>query len=440
MRPDPSARLDAIRTALLDYHRSPGKYSLARRQPSLLYAAIHDVLQLAAGRSPASAAAAPPALPLRQAACFFVRCAMLYPDADHYTLLGLEHDASPEQVKDHYRLMMRLTHPDFASDVGGAAWPHDAATRVNRAYEVLSSPVERAAYDDTIEPFPATKPAGLDAPTSPGRLRPAPGNAPRRRRAEDNRRDLRRLSAVFGTAGGAALIVAAVANLQPDKESLVQRAAASVRSRASNVLQASLTVPAEGAGAETAAPAAPALQLSAVTPPAPPTAGAAPLAALPSPSAPPPPPAAERESPATAPSAARTAASAAVEVAVAIAAPPYTGPTLTDVHPLLSRLLQEIESGRGERMMGLVDRDARNAPAAQALLQHYNHLVDGMRPLKVSNVQFDAQPRDGRLLVTGRLTVQSRGEPIAPRDFSVQAEFASREGGVVMTRLARAPE
>jgi hypothetical protein len=115
-------------------------------------------------------------------------------------------------------------------------------------------------------------------------------------------------------------------------------------------------------------------------------------------------------------------------------------PTLTEVHPMLARLLQEIESGWGDRVMGLVDRDARNALAGQALLQHYNALVDGMRPVKVSNVQFNAQPREGRLLVTGHLTMQPYDRAAPPRSFAVQAEFASRQGAVVMTRLARAPD
>jgi hypothetical protein len=63
-----------------------------------------------------------------------------------------------------------------------------------------------------------------------------------------------------------------------------------------------------------------------------------------------------------------------------------------------------------------------------------------MRPVKVSNVQFNAQPRDGRLLVTGHLLMQPYDRSAPPREFTMQAEFASRDGDVVMTRLTRAPD
>jgi hypothetical protein len=144
---------------------------------------------------------------------------------------------------------------------------------------------------------------------------------------------------------------------------------------------------------------------------------------------------------AVAPVAVVPAAAAPVAAAPANPAPALPpSPTLADVHPLLARLLQEIESGRGERVMGLVDREARSAPAGQALLLHYNNLVGGARPVKVSNVQFNAQPRDGRLLVTGHLTMQPDDRATPPREFAVQAEFAARDGAVVMTRLTRAPD
>ena len=107
---------------------------------------------------------------------------------------------------------------------------------------------------------------------------------------------------------------------------------------------------------------------------------------------------------------------------------------------MLSRLLQEIESGWGERVIGLLDRNARASPAAQALLVHYNGLVDGMRPVKVSNVRFSSQNRDGRLLVTGRLQMQVRDASAPPRMLAVQAEFAARDGEVVMLRLSQAQE
>jgi hypothetical protein len=43
---------------------------------------------------------------------------MLRPGADHYTLLGLKPAFDSATLRDHYRMLMRLTHPDFSG--GGA--------------------------------------------------------------------------------------------------------------------------------------------------------------------------------------------------------------------------------------------------------------------------------------------------------------------------------
>ena len=81
---------------------------------------------------------------LHRAARFFVRTVMLRPGSDPFTLLGLPPDFEPTQLREHYRLMIRLTHPDFCAT--GEGWPADAATRVNLAHDLLSSPAKRAAY------------------------------------------------------------------------------------------------------------------------------------------------------------------------------------------------------------------------------------------------------------------------------------------------------
>ena len=442
-----AARRSAVEKLLLDYHRSPGKYAHARRQSSPLHSALHEVLQLAGGRPFDGDSQHAPSAPVRQAACFFIRSALLFPDADHYALLGLERSADPDAVKDRYRQMMRLMHPDFAATLGGAAWPSDAATRVNQAYEVLSSPVLRRAYDDELEPTAPARPLPARAGAGSGRAvrvaRPAMPQG-------DRRLWLRSLAITFGAAGALALLATWLGAYHSDKESLVQRQvhpSASVaeigwpRPAAFDAVLAPAPVPTAMAVAtgqtvqaqrdafvnvgqalgRSAAPASSPLQAS---PPSP-----APLVARQPPG---PPPLATAATPAAqAPAPPQYAAAAA-----AVAA----GPTLAEVHPLLSRLLQEIESGWGDRVLGLLDRDARGAPAAQELLLHYNALVDGMRPVKLSNVQFRSEPHDGRLLVTGHVLMQLRNQSIPPRELAVQAEFAARDGSVVMTRLVRAQD
>jgi molecular chaperone DnaJ len=63
--------------------------------------------------------------------------------ADHYEVLGVQRDATPEEIKKAYRRLARELHPDVnPSD--------DAAERfksVTHAYDVLSDPDQRERYD-----------------------------------------------------------------------------------------------------------------------------------------------------------------------------------------------------------------------------------------------------------------------------------------------------
>ena len=67
---------------------------------------------------------------------------------------------------------------------------------------------------------------------------------------------------------------------------------------------------------------------------------------------------------------------------------------------------------------------------------------EGVRPVKLSHVQFKAEPKEGRLVVTGHVRLQVGEQTIGTpgKDLAVMAEFASREGTVVLTRLSRAQE
>jgi len=62
---------------------------------------------------------------------------------DYYQILGVARDASPEQIKKAYRKLAREFHPDVASGDG----TDDRFKDVTRAYEVLSNPEKRQAYD-----------------------------------------------------------------------------------------------------------------------------------------------------------------------------------------------------------------------------------------------------------------------------------------------------
>ena len=159
-----------LAATLLDYYAFPGRYATVMREPRILFDGATQVLSLAAGRIPEDW---PEGVEidehLRQAARFFVRAVMLRPTADHYTLMGVSPGFDATTLRDHYRMLMRMTHPDFAAE--GDAWPSDAATRINLANDVLGSVVRRAEYDQGlpahVQVAPVAMPRG--APVAPAR-------------------------------------------------------------------------------------------------------------------------------------------------------------------------------------------------------------------------------------------------------------------------------
>ncbi|THA39917.1 J domain-containing protein [Streptomyces sp. A1547] len=67
------------------------------------------------------------------------------PSRDHYAVLGLRAEASPEQITSAYRTLIRALHPD-ARPSGPSA---DAElAEVIDAYQTLHDPLRRSAYDN----------------------------------------------------------------------------------------------------------------------------------------------------------------------------------------------------------------------------------------------------------------------------------------------------
>ncbi|MDQ4132643.1 MAG: J domain-containing protein [Actinomycetota bacterium] len=58
----------------------------------------------------------------------------------HYEVLGIPEGASDEEVRHAYRRLVKAAHPDRAGDVA-------QFRLITQAYEVLSDPAQRAAYD-----------------------------------------------------------------------------------------------------------------------------------------------------------------------------------------------------------------------------------------------------------------------------------------------------
>ena len=81
------------------------------------------------------------------------RAKMLQGHADHYSLLGVKSDASPEEIRTAYFALARKLHPDRLAAIGlvdDSGDAHRVMSHVNTAFGVLSDPARRAEYTDIL--------------------------------------------------------------------------------------------------------------------------------------------------------------------------------------------------------------------------------------------------------------------------------------------------
>jgi curved DNA-binding protein CbpA len=75
--------------------------------------------------------------------------------ANPYAVLGVPRTATANQLREAYRRLAKEFHPDRHPNAGST----ERMQRINQAWEILSSPRARAAYDATsAAPSPATYP------------------------------------------------------------------------------------------------------------------------------------------------------------------------------------------------------------------------------------------------------------------------------------------
>jgi hypothetical protein len=66
---------------------------------------------------------------------------------DYYAVLGVSPAASRDEIRAAYRRLARRHHPDVKPTGEDAAAANESMRQLNKAYEVLNAPEQRAAYD-----------------------------------------------------------------------------------------------------------------------------------------------------------------------------------------------------------------------------------------------------------------------------------------------------
>ncbi len=452
--------------ALLAYQAGPGRFSVARREPAVLFDHTLALLALAADRPVELPGGEPVPAEVRQAARFFVRSVMLRPDNDHYALMGVGAETDNTTLKEHYRLLMRLTHPDFQTD--GDPWPGDAAARVNLAHDVLASPVHRANYDaqraralsDQLHAVAAA--ARASAPRTPVRNRSSEDGSPARRALW--------LSGALVLGTGA---VVALLWQTPEDPTLtvVQRPVPPQPMPVAEALVPEVLVlapaPVQLASPEPPEKAARPVALMAASEPQP-TPKPAPQPATTNRHEAEPPvnrPGSRNEArtevaglsyalsmnqpkPAATPAASPDKDGWDETLALALAIDRATTlggarvqPALADVRPMqpvLADLLHMLETGQADRVRRWAASQTHEEDVAARFARAYGRTLAGAEVVGLGQARFDMQETDGQPVVHGTVQIRLREsgrESTMLKDFRLRAYFRQQGSGAMLTRL-----
>jgi hypothetical protein len=436
--PGPGAA--SVATELLAFYREP-----ARFRPHFIHGTAplpegDVVLKFALGRfSPGWRRDLPQhdQAELIAAARAFVRQVCLWERATHYQLLCLHRTAGSDQVKENYRLLMALLHPDRQD---GSAWPADAAQRINEAHDVLADDAARREYDATLQLAHVALP-----------LDPAAMVHPRRRR---RRSFVRPVVAVVAGAAALFLVQSWWVTDVPKHYTLLERAlplgasASWVRNVLPNDLPRFLDSkpaiafdpiellppvkqPPRLASVSVWTPAASAAPVT--TPPSlTVNASAAPLVPV-------------RES-RDAPVVREVAPRVQVAQATPVPAPPSAAsphPSTEDIEMLVARLVSFYEAGDTQGIIGLFDREQLGLWRGFRTRSAYSEFFRGTkdRRLRMDRLTWQTAPQAAQARGQATLTADNTdGGTRIERKVDVEIDIGVREGQARITRLVLFPD
>ena len=151
---------DTIDLALAVF-REPSRLAEVRDRP--LPEDIARIIRLAAGETAALHEAiqssGATAESLAESCTFFLHQVLFAPGADAYRVLGARSDAPQARLRENYRWLMKLLHPDRHQD----GWEAGYADRVNVAWQDLKTLDRRTKYDHRLHlrPSPFSSPAHI---------------------------------------------------------------------------------------------------------------------------------------------------------------------------------------------------------------------------------------------------------------------------------------
>jgi DnaJ domain len=459
---------------LAEFESRPGRYSLVMHEPHALFDNCRSILMLACGRLPADIVLDGEELKRAQKlAAFFIRTALLRAGVDHYTLLGLRPGYSDSDLRDHYRLFMRLTHPDYSSE--GGQWPVDAAGRINRAYETLSSAPRRAQYDRELNDQTQRK-----APSLPVRQRT--------RIAPPVTATLKKTIPRWVWAGATATVVVAMGfmswawldgaqikamnatarDVQPDARTLEKKQEVALVALPTEIAQPQATpvvrqeaLHSEIDGGDALQAQRPRETAAVLTD----RAVAMPVVGRPKPAL------VSGDAQTVSPSAREVtmgiretvtpivretpqapkqiveiqmppaAAGVPLPATVAVRETEATKPgrlRAADAQPLLTPVLLGMQTGNEEAIVRSLDRSVRNSDGVMELVRAYKFLIGKSRDIQVSAVQLQSRSDADQLVLYGlvELRLQDVGQPAPMRELRIRAVFNRQAGQVTLTQLS----